>query len=186
MARLAGRHSLHDVQSVPPVRPRAPPAAADLVAGAVHVSAPLAMGIGLYALFGKHSACAASVSAAPTALAWIRDVAKTTMPLPPSWLVQNVPDALWGYAVGAFVTAVWARETTWVHWLWTGVAFALVAGFEVGQRAGLVPGTFDPIDLAASICAFVVAVALGHVLRGERHAASDSHADEERPACAPS
>lgn len=63
------------------------------------------------------------------------------------WLTNSLPFALWCFA--AFVALRRSR--------WGAVALSLAAGAELGQLAGVVPGTFDPIDLLAITIAFGIA-----------------------------
>lgn len=80
------------------------------------------------------------------------------LPHPPGWLLGHTADALWAYAVGAFVTLLWREGPERPRRAWTLAAYATVVLAEVGQRFGWLPGTFDPIDLLATSAAFGFAV----------------------------
>lgn len=80
------------------------------------------------------------------------------LPRPPAWALGHTADALWAYAVGAFVTLLWRDGPERPRRAWTLVAFATVVLAEVGQRFGWVPGTFDPIDLLVTSAAFGLAL----------------------------
>ena len=87
----------------------------------------------------------------------------------PSFVRFSVPDALWQYAFGATMLAMWRGE----RWHWRKTAFAIApvvlgAGIEIGQGLGIVQGVFDPLDLLASVVAGVVAVVVHGDLRAHR------------------
>lgn len=89
-------------------------------------------------------------------------------PLAP-WVRLTLPDALWQYAFVATMAAVWRGE----RWHAKKAAFVLApaaigALVEIGQAAHVVPGTFDPLDLAASVAAAALAI-LVHGGIGDLH-----------------
>lgn len=80
----------------------------------------------------------------------------------PPWFLFSLPDGLWVYALTVAMLLLWRTERRClasVLWPLVGVVVALVA--EVGQVSGLVPGTFDAMDvvfcLAASVAAYHIA-----------------------------
>lgn len=82
----------------------------------------------------------------------------------PAWLRGVLPDLLWAGALGCVLALVWrgegARQRRAARaWLAAGLALAL--GWELGQRFGVVPGTFDPLDLLASLVGYVAGGVLG-------------------------
>ena len=78
----------------------------------------------------------------------------------PALLLGSFPDAAWGWAFGASLSLLWLgrpwREKA--PWLGAGVLLAVLT--EVGQAAGVVPGTFDPFDLVAIALGFAAGAAL--------------------------
>lgn len=81
-------------------------------------------------------------------------------PYLPDWALFTLPDALWVYAL-TFVVAHLVRSARPVErGLWLTVVLALGPGAELGQAVGLVPGTFDPADLVATLVAFAGALYL--------------------------
>jgi len=93
------------------------------------------------------------------ALTYLRAFAvRGFLPRPPAWLFGHTADALWAYAVGAFVTLLWREGPERPRRAWTLAAYATVVLAEVGQRFGWLPGTFDPIDLIVTSAAFGFAV----------------------------
>ena len=82
----------------------------------------------------------------------------------PAMFVGSLPDAAWAWAFGASLSLVWYGRT-WrekAAWLGAGALIALFA--EIGQAIGIVPGTFDVVDLAA----IAVGFAIGAWLAGRR------------------
>jgi hypothetical protein len=72
----------------------------------------------------------------------------------PALILGSLPDAAWAWAFGATLSLVWLGRP-WrakAPWLVAGALLALFA--EIGQAIGVIPGTFDAIDL--------VAIALGY------------------------
>ena len=84
----------------------------------------------------------------------------------PGFVRFSLPDALWQYAFGATMLAMWRGE----RWHWRKTTFAVApvvlgAGIEIGQALGIVQGVFDPLDLVASVLAGIVAIALHGEIR---------------------
>lgn len=126
---------------------------------ASHVALPL--GIGVLAYGAWRSADVRLVTwmarVAPDGLASIRGAAASRAP---SVVLGSLPDAAWAWAFGASLSLLWLgrpwREKA--PWLAAGALLAVLA--EVGQAAGVVPGTFDPCDLVAIALGFTVGAAL--------------------------
>ena len=84
---------------------------------------------------------------------------------PPLWWIGSVPAALWLLSGLAAFAALWGGWGPRGARLWM---FALVSaglGGELAQSIDLVPGTFDPIDLGASLVAIAAFVLLAWLLR---------------------
>jgi hypothetical protein len=64
----------------------------------------------------------------------------------PIWFQFSLPDALWVYALTAFMALVWKGRDSRLKFAWLSMGLLLGAGSELGQLAGLVPGVFDPFD----------------------------------------
>jgi hypothetical protein len=80
----------------------------------------------------------------------------------PGWILFSLPDALWVYAITAFMAGVWGDakfSTLGRLWLFGGLVLAV--GGELSQALGIISGTFDANDLllcfAASVAAIVMA-----------------------------
>jgi len=67
----------------------------------------------------------------------------------PDWVIYSLPDALYTYAIIAFIFGVWKKPNLWVT---AAILFALST--ELAQLFSIVPGVFDPVDLALKmLCA---------------------------------
>lgn len=115
-----------------------------------HVAAPMALGVLVYAL------CRPVL---PRALGWLPVKGLLAGRLP-AVVVDVAPDALWAYALTALVALVWRGESGGARRLWLGATVLVVAGWELGQRWGLVPGRFDALDLVFSVAACGLAMLL--------------------------
>ena len=91
---------------------------------------------------------------------WIEVVGATglvyrpSVPLP-GWVLYSLPDGCWVYAYTSWLLMIWGRMTAWVF---TGVVLAV--GAELGQLIGIVPGTYDHLDMAFYVGAFFLASTL--------------------------
>ncbi|MFO0673638.1 MAG: hypothetical protein U0235_29140 [Polyangiaceae bacterium] len=70
----------------------------------------------------------------------------------PSLALGVTPDALWAFAVGGVVIVLAPPGRARLGWLVAGAV--LVVGYELGQRLGLVPGTFDGADVIAQLVCY--------------------------------
>ncbi len=66
----------------------------------------------------------------------------------------------WAYALGALLALVWGpwASARTAGRVWIACAPLVAAGWELGQLAGVVPGTFDAADLVFGVAASLVAV----------------------------
>jgi len=78
----------------------------------------------------------------------------------PAWVLFQLPDAAWGYALGAALGLVWRHGAPVGRALWLAVGLALTLGLELGQAAALMPGRFDLLDLAVSAVAYCSATVI--------------------------
>lgn len=70
--------------------------------------------------------------------------AKTTLP---KWIFLSLPDGLWLYSFMILLGSVWRQQAPAEKYFFTAMAPIIGIGEEVGQFFGLVPGTFDYMDL---------------------------------------
>src|SRR5687768_6416071 len=82
----------------------------------------------------------------------IRLVSRPAVPLP-HWLLYSLPDGCWVYAYTSWMMLIWGRPVLWV---WSGVILAV--GAELGQLLGPVPETYDNLDMAFYVGAFILAM----------------------------
>ncbi len=128
---------------------------------ALHVALPLVVGVVAYVAW-RDSPVRVVTWLPGVVVASLRDTLGR-IPLPRA-VAGSLPDAAWGWAFGAALAIVW-RASRWrekAPWLAAGAALAI--GVELGQAAGVVPGTFDWIDLAS----IAIGYALGATLAGQR------------------
>jgi hypothetical protein len=76
----------------------------------------------------------------------------------PPWVRFNLPDALWQFAFCLVVFRIW-RGAPWTAGKIAACVLPIAIGMlvEIGQRFGVVEGTFDLADLAASAIAAIAA-----------------------------
>lgn len=126
----------------------------------VHVVAPLACGTAIYVVRRSNNlvlrawmpelARTASFEGLGAATAALRDAL-------PGWVLFNLPDGLWAYALTAGLALTWRSGPRRVRTAWLGFALVLAVGFELAQLFGVFPGTFDVRDLVASCAAWSAA-----------------------------
>ncbi|MBK8621338.1 MAG: hypothetical protein IPN79_06140 [Saprospiraceae bacterium] len=64
-------------------------------------------------------------------------------------LLYNIPDGLWMFALCAMIFAVWGLSDKYNVAIWLFLALMSGVILEIFQYAGLVPGTFDWLDIYA-------------------------------------
>jgi len=78
---------------------------------------------------------------------------------PPEWWVGSAPAALWLASGILALRAAWTGPSDPARPVWLLLLLAAAAAGEIGQAIGVVPGTFDLVDLAAMGVAAGVALA---------------------------
>lgn len=129
----------------------------------LHVVAPVAVGALIYLLFRSPDLLvfdwAEQVGlAAP--LSSVRDFTLPARSVLPSWFVFSVPDGLWVYGLTAAMALIWGGHISVDALPWLASGLVLGGGGELGQMPGLVPGTFDLVDLVMVVGAFVLALSI--------------------------
>jgi hypothetical protein len=81
---------------------------------------------------------------------WAAPVSKVL----PLWVYLSLPQSLWLFSGCLAIHALWRNSRAWQQRCWMVVVFSLALCGEFGQAAGLVPGVFDPLDLALILAAF--------------------------------
>ena len=80
-----------------------------------------------------------------------RAAAAPLLPYVPGFVLFSVPDGVWVFSATAFFARLWHDGPMWMRAGWIGAAPAMAIGGELGQIVGLVPGTFDVLDMIAYI-----------------------------------
>jgi hypothetical protein len=128
---------------------------------ASHVALPLAIGTVAYAAWRSTDVRLVTWMArlAPGGLAIMRGAARARSGAP-ALILGSLPDAAWAWAFGASLSLLWLGRPWREKAPWLGAGALLAVLTEVGQAAGLVPGTFDPSDLVAIALGFAAGAAL--------------------------
>lgn len=74
----------------------------------------------------------------------------------PQWVKFSLPDALWIFSYTYFTMTVWKFEITKSSAFWIFLAPIIGLFSEIGQLIGLIPGTFDFIDLIFLIAGLAI------------------------------
>lgn len=83
----------------------------------------------------------------------------------PGPLLYSLPDALWVYSFTALMQFVWFwQPRSGGRLFWALLPVSLAVGCEIGQFFRVIPGTFDWVDLAAYVAAWVTASASVNLL----------------------
>lgn len=84
----------------------------------------------------------------------IRDAVATCQPS--EWVVYSLPGALWAGAYVLIIHSLMHSLGPATRWRWASVIPLLGVFSELGQAIGVVPGTFDLLDLAGYLLPLVV------------------------------
>lgn len=82
-----------------------------------------------------------------------RAAAAPLLPHVPAAVLFSAPDGAWVFSATSFFARLWHDGPLWMRAGWIGIAPAMAIGGELGQIVGLVPGTFDVIDMIAYVTA---------------------------------
>jgi hypothetical protein len=128
---------------------------------ASHVAFPLVVGAVAYASWRATDVRLVAWMArlAPGGLAMLRGAARSHARAP-GLILGSLPDAAWAWAFGASLSLLWIGRPWREKAPWLGAGAMLAVLTELGQAAGLVPGTFDPCDLVAIALGFAGGAAL--------------------------
>lgn len=130
----------------------------------VHVLLPVVAGAAIYVLWRSPFLRVFQWLDTAGAATPVRSLRAAVMPARawlPSWVLFSLPDGLWVYALTSWLTRIWRDAAGRGRWLWLSIGPVLGIGSELGQWAGLVPGTFDVVDLVGGVAAGGLALALG-------------------------
>src|SRR5580765_6207739 len=88
----------------------------------------------------------------------LRAIAAPFRAIIPHWIVYSLPDGLWVYALTAFMIIRWRDRDSLTKLFWLSTGLLLGVGSELGQLAGIVPGSFDYSDLIVCLLAPTAAI----------------------------
>ncbi|MCK9450287.1 MAG: hypothetical protein M0Q90_01180 [Bacteroidales bacterium] len=71
----------------------------------------------------------------------------------PSWIKFSLPDALWLFSFNYILLILWNFNVNRQSAFWLFLAPAIGVFSEIGQLNGIVPGTFDMVDLGLLLIA---------------------------------
>ncbi len=80
---------------------------------------------------------------------------------PADWVRFSLPDGLWVYSFTCFMLALWNARLSLPNLPWIIAPAALAVLSEIAQVIGLLPGTFDLVDLGCYLLA--TGFALTHI-----------------------
>ena len=126
----------------------------------LQVVIPTLVGAAIYTLWGTRTLLVFkwyNAFGLTRTVAYLRTVAGPRSALP-SVVIFSLPDALWVYALTATMCCIWWDIDGLGKRIWICAGVLLGVAGELGQLFGLVPGTFDPLDLLACVVAGVSAV----------------------------
>lgn len=125
-----------------------------------YVVLPLAVGGIVYILWRAETlrwfSWASSIGLGPF-LRQLRAIASPARATIPSWVVYSLPGGLWLFATTNAIRFVWGNDQSSWRGIWLSAAFTLGVGSEFAQAVALIPGRFDPVDLALYLTGFLVA-----------------------------
>lgn len=75
------------------------------------------------------------------------------------WLLWSLPAGLWVFSGTLAMRVIWWRDKSWGGYLWFSTIPLLGIVSELGQL-GVVPGTFDPVDIVTYGMASLIAVSV--------------------------
>lgn len=83
----------------------------------------------------------------------------------PNWVVYSLPDGLWTYSFTSSICLIWEKKNK-IYWMF--FPFIIGVGLEVLQFFNIVSGTFDIVDLAVSLIAFVLSILILKSYKNEK------------------
>lgn len=94
----------------------------------------------------------------------VRDFSLEYTSLIPLWVVYSLPGGLWAFSYAILITGIWAGSSSPVKYFWLVFVPVVVAGSEVLQWSGFLPGTFCRQDLVLGVAGLVAGIAAGRAL----------------------
>jgi hypothetical protein len=73
-------------------------------------------------------------------------------------LLYNLSDGFWCLSALLLIRAIWLANALW-NAIYSGIFIVIAMAFEIAQLAGIIPGTFDALDLIfISLFAFLESI----------------------------
>lgn len=114
-------------------------------------------GMAIYALFRSRNLLGFSVAERLGMGAFVNqirhDTAQTSVPY---FIKYCLPDALWATAYIIIADAVFCKSGKKQRWLWASAIPLIGASSELLQLPGIIPGTFDWLDLLCYLLPLIV------------------------------
>ena len=127
-----------------------------LLPACLFILLPLLMGASLYLFFRPDTTWLLQSFARASLLQSIREV--TLRVELPNVLLYHLPDALWAFALTAFLILMWGKSSGKGRWSWRVLPFILTCFYECAQAAGWISGTFDLFDILSQWIAVAAAI----------------------------
>lgn len=99
----------------------------------------------------------------PGVRAWARAHLGDALAALPAPVRGVLPDFLWAASLGCVLGLVWRGKPAASARPWLAAGLVLALGWEIGQAFHVIPGTFDPLDLLASLVGYAAGVWVGGV-----------------------
>ena len=90
----------------------------------------------------------------------LRETLSSTKQYLPRFVLYSLPDAAWVYSCSFFMIWLWKDGPKWKLWLWGSIGAVLGIGGELGQSYGIIPGTYDTVDLLLCTLSVVLAISV--------------------------
>lgn len=84
----------------------------------------------------------------------------------PPWVLYNLPDFLWAYSFTLVVLSIWGFEYSKESIFWLSSIPLLTLGYEFSQYFGILPGTFDLMDVIFTVFAIIAGFITIKFLKG--------------------
>jgi hypothetical protein len=91
----------------------------------------------------------------------IRSATTTISPSLPEWVVYSLPGGLWAFGYAVLITGIWNGSRSWLRIFWMATIPVLVAGYEILQYAGIIPGVFSAQDIALGMAGLIIGIWIG-------------------------
>ena len=132
---------------------------------------PLIAGISIYLLFRGEQTIVFSWLEELQLKGALQTVRAITLPAAshlPEWLLFNLPNGLWAFSYALIIVFIWYREQGYIQYLFFLTVPVLGLGYELMQYAGVIAGTFCPLDLSFCLAGIAAGSAAGTILKDKK------------------